>query len=252
MSLIISIDGNIGCGKSTFLQELKKEVKIQKLNNIIFLQEPVDQWSKINVNGVTILERFYEDPEKYAFSFQMMAYISRLSLLKTTIRENPDAVIVTERSLYTDKNIFAKMLFDDKKIDPYSYQIYNMWFDEFTKNLPEHKYVYLESSPDIITSRIKKRDRTGENNISIDYLINCHKYHQEMFVDKQKLISRINMDVYDLSSIKYKDLVLDTIKVISKNCTKYNYIDMHHVDMVLAFVTVVSSLVSLLLIICVY
>ena len=252
MSLIISIDGNIGCGKSTFLQELKKEVKIQKLNNIIFLQEPVDQWSKINVNGVTILEKFYENPEKYAFSFQMMAYISRLSLLKTTIRENPDAVIVTERSLYTDKNIFAKMLFDDKKIDPYSYQIYNMWFDEFTKNLPEHKYVYLESSPDIITSRIKKRDRTGENNISIDYLINCHKYHQEMFVDKQKLISRINMDVYDLSSIKYKDLVLDTIKVISKNCTKYNYIDMHHVDMVLAFVTVVSSLVSLLLIICVY
>jgi deoxyadenosine/deoxycytidine kinase len=129
MSLIISIDGNIGCGKSTFLKELKNEVKKLRLKNIIFLQEPLDQWSQINVNGVTILEKFYENPDKYAFSFQMMAYISRLSLFKKAIKENPDTIIVTERSLYTDKNIFAKMLYDDNKIDSYSYQIYNMWFN---------------------------------------------------------------------------------------------------------------------------
>lgn len=245
MSLIISIDGNIGCGKSTFLQELKKEVETQKIKNIIFLQEPVDQWSKINVNGVTILEKFYDDPDKYAFSFQMMAYISRLSLLKKTIKENPYAVIVTERSLYTDKSIFAKMLYDDKKIDPYSYQVYNMWFNEFTKNLPKHKYVYLESSPDIIISRIKKRDRTGENNISIDYLINCHKYHQEMFLNKQNLIARINMDIHDLSSIKYKNLICDTIKIISNSHTIRDYINIYEIDIMFAIIAGVSSLIIL-------
>jgi deoxyadenosine/deoxycytidine kinase len=237
MSLIISIDGNIGCGKSTFLKELKKEVKNQRLKNIIFLQEPVDQWSRINVNGVTILEKFYENPDKYAFSFQMMAYISRLSLFKKTIKENPDTIIVTERSLYTDKNIFAKMLYDDGKIDSYSYQIYNMWFDEFIKDLPEHKYLYLESSPNVIFNRIKKRDRIGENNIGIDYLGNCHNYHQEMFSDNRNLIAKINMDKYEFASEGYKNLVFKTVKIIS------NYrMNRHNEEMIIAYLSGISSL----------
>ena len=43
-----------------------------------------------------------------AFPFQMMAYISRLSLLKNAIRENPDSIIICERCLQTDKYVFAK------------------------------------------------------------------------------------------------------------------------------------------------
>jgi deoxyadenosine/deoxycytidine kinase len=237
MSLIISIDGNIGCGKSTFLKELKKEVRNQRLENIIFLEEPINQWSKVNVNGITILEKFYEDPNKYAFSFQMMAYISRLSLFKKAIKENPDKIIVTERSLYTDKNIFAKMLYDDGKIDSYSYQIYNMWFDEFIKDLPEHKYLYLECSPIITFNRIKKRDRIGENNISIDYLSNCHNYHHEMFSDNRNLIAKINMDKYEFASERYKNLVFKTIKMISNN-----YVNRHTEEKIIAYLSGISSL----------
>lgn len=237
MSLIISIDGNIGCGKSTFLKELKNEVKKLRLKNIIFLQEPLDQWSQINVNGVTILEKFYENPDKYAFSFQMMAYISRLSLFKKAIKENPDTIIVTERSLYTDKNIFAKMLYDDNKIDSYSYQIYNMWFNEFIRDLPEHKYLYLESSPTVISNRIKKRNRTGEEKISIDYLISCHEYHQEMFYNEKNLIARINMDKYEFGSERYNNLVFKTIKIIS------NYrMNRHKQEMIIAYLSGISSL----------
>jgi len=237
MSLIISIDGNIGCGKSTFLKELKNEVKKLRLKNIIFLQEPLDQWSQINVNGVTILEKFYENPDKYAFSFQMMAYISRLSLFKKAIKENPDTIIVTERSLYTDKNIFAKMLYDDNKIDSYSYQIYNMWFEEFIRDLPEHKYLYLESSPTVISNRIKKRNRTGEEKISIDYLISCHEYHQEMFYNEKNLIARINMDKYEFGSERYNNLVFKTVKIISNyNMNRYNE------EMIIAYLSGISSL----------
>jgi deoxyadenosine/deoxycytidine kinase len=238
MSLIISIDGNIGCGKSTFLKELKNEVKKLRLKNIIFLHEPLDQWSQINVNGVTILEKFYENPDKYAFSFQMMAYISRLSLFKKAIKENPDTIIVTERSLYTDKNIFAKMLYDDNKIDSYSYQIYNMWFDEFIKDLPEHMYFYLESSPSNILNRIIKRDRIGENNISIEYLINCHNYHQEMFSDNQNLIAKINMDKYEFGSEHYKNLVFKTVKIISNI-----RMNRHTEEKVIAYLSGISSLI---------
>ena len=96
MSQIISVEGSIGSGKSTLLKRLKDILK--ESNNIIFLQEPVDEWETIkDKNGITILQKFYEDQEKYSFAFQMMAYISRLSLLKRTIEENPLKIIITER-----------------------------------------------------------------------------------------------------------------------------------------------------------
>ena len=71
---IISIEGNIGTGKSTLVQMLKDTYKNN--NNVVFLQEPVDMWNTIkDSNGETILSKFYGNQEKYAFSFQMMAYI---------------------------------------------------------------------------------------------------------------------------------------------------------------------------------
>ena len=45
----------------------------------------------------------------------MMAYISRLAQLKKIIKEHPWSIIITERSIFTDRNVFAKMLYDNKK-----------------------------------------------------------------------------------------------------------------------------------------
>jgi deoxyadenosine/deoxycytidine kinase len=86
MKKIISIEGNIGSGKSTFLQYLKEHLTSDK---ICFLDEPVDDWlSIVDTNDKNIIERYYDDQKKYAFSFQMMAYISRLSLLKKALQNN--------------------------------------------------------------------------------------------------------------------------------------------------------------------
>ena len=86
MVRIFSIDGNIGSGKSTLVQKLK-EFYSKKKNcsgkKICFLQEPVDQWNMItDENGKTMIECYYADPDKYSFPFQMMAYISRLALIR--------------------------------------------------------------------------------------------------------------------------------------------------------------------------
>ena len=75
MAIIFSVEGNIGSGKSTLVKCLSKCLpKSLRNHEIIFLQEPVDVWNTIkDENGVTILEKFYADQNKYAFSFQMMA-----------------------------------------------------------------------------------------------------------------------------------------------------------------------------------
>ena len=173
---IYSMEGNIGVGKTTFINMVKQ---LHKTREIIVLEEPVAEWLSIKNNeNKTILELFYADQNKYAFSFQMMAYISRIALLKQTIREHPQAIIITERSVYTDKHVFAKMLFDEGKIEKVNYEIYNKWFEHFIEDVPISKIIYLRCTPAIAHSRVIKRERPGET-ITLDYLTKCHRYHEE-------------------------------------------------------------------------
>ena len=203
---IISIEGNIGSGKSTLLSNLRDTLKDK--TDVIFLKEPVDEWEKIiDENGITMLEKFYSNQKEYSFPFQMMAYISRLALLKEAVGKNPNAIIITERSLYTDKMVFAKMLYESGNIEMINYKIYLKWFDTFASEFPVNKVIYVNASPEICHDRIVKRSRNGESSISLGYLINCHSYHNEMLnkdsiscVCNNQLVIDGNVDIYENNS----------------------------------------------------
>ena len=202
---VLSIEGNIGSGKSTLMAYLRDYYKDNV--HVVFLKEPVDEWEKIkDENGVTILEKFYDDPEKYSFSFQMMAYASRLQVLRNVLKSidsDKKTKIITERSLYTDKMVFAKMLYDTKKIEHINYMIYLTWFNTFSQEFPVHKIVYVKTEPEKCHSRILKRAREGENLISLEYLKTSDQYHNNMLdksstncVCRQQLILDGNVDIY--------------------------------------------------------
>lgn len=207
---IVSIEGNIGSGKSTLLENLRHYYSNN--SHVIFLKEPVDDWAKIqDENGVTMLEKFYADQEKYSFPFQMMAYISRLKVLRDALKyikslntSDKKFVIITERSLYTDKMVFAKMLSDAGKIEHINYQIYLNWFDTFSEEFPVHKVVYVKTNPEKCHNRILKRSRDGESNIPLEYLTNCSLYHDNMLdtfttenICNNQLILDGNIDIYE-------------------------------------------------------
>lgn len=195
---IFSIEGNIGGGKSTLLEALKKIKWVDK--KIVFVREPVDEWEKIkDGKGITILEKFYNDQEKYSFPFQMLAFITRLKLLKEAVELNPDSIIITERSLYTDKLVFAKMLYDSKKMEDVNYYIYLNWFDTFSENYPVKKIIYIKTNPEICFERIEKRSRQGESTIPLEYLNECDIYHEKMMneLNVEKLVLDGNIDIYD-------------------------------------------------------
>ena len=204
---IVSIEGNIGSGKSTLLENIRKYY--ENNTNVIFLREPVDDWEKIKDNeGNTMLKLFYSNQEKYSFAFQMMAYISRLKILRDTIKkiqnDNPkyekEYIIITERSLYTDREVFAKMLFNQGKIENVCYQIYLNWFDEFAKDFPINYSIYVTTDPVKCYERIHKRARDGEEVIPLTYLIDCHKYHEDFLnncnIIKHTLFLDGNIDIY--------------------------------------------------------
>jgi deoxyadenosine/deoxycytidine kinase len=191
MKKIFTVEGNIGSGKSTLLKKLKEQGL-----PFIFLQEPVDEWNKIQDNsGVTILERFYSDKRRYSFSFQMMAYITRLSQLKQCIENAPeDCIILTERSMYTDRYVFAKMLYDSGLMESIEYQIYLHWFDEFI-NYTLSGIIYIKTTPYVCLERTRIRNRKGEEGILIDYLESCDTYHN-LFVSYMSIpVCTINGDL---------------------------------------------------------
>ena len=220
---IVSIEGNIGSGKSTLLETLKTIFK--ENSNVLFLREPVDEWEKIkDKDGNTMLQKFYANQKEYSFAFQMMAYISRLTILRETVRDimnkvsfNQDKnendknekdkyIIITERSLYTDKFVFAKMLYDQGKIEDVMYQIYLNWFDEFAKDFPVNDVIYVNTDPTKCYERIHKRARVGEEVIPLAYLTACHNYHNA-FLDEStgikatQLVLNGNLDIFQNSQI---------------------------------------------------
>ena len=209
MTYIFSIEGNIGSGKSTLVKELQKSVPNILDKKVVYVQEPVNEWSKIkDKKGETILEKFYADQHKYAFSFQMMAYISRLALLRKIVRENPDAIIITERSVFTDREVFAKMLYDEGKIEDVDYQIYLKWFDEFIEEIPITGLIYVTTTPEKSKQRVDLRARMGES-IPLSYLQRCHNYHESWIknIKKQVCLFNGNVDFKDNLDYLAKDLV---------------------------------------------
>lgn len=216
LPLIISFDGNIGSGKSTTCYEYKRYLEEIMSNNkedngntnmssifpnitsfedeVCFVDEPVELWNQIcDKDGVNILTNLYKDIRANAFKFQMMAYISRLSILRKAVKNPKIKLIITERSVETDRNVFAKMLYDVGDISHDEFQIYNLWFDEFLVDVPLSGIVYINASPDVCIERIKKRARAGET-IQADYIQRCHQYHEDWIRSKSCELLELSAD----------------------------------------------------------
>jgi deoxyadenosine/deoxycytidine kinase len=194
--VIISFDGNIGSGKSTKVKDIEQYYKDQGRKDTIFIQEPVDSWnSVVDENGVTILSNYYKNQKRFAFRLQMLAYISRLSLLRDAVKKGYK-YIITERCVGTDRNVFSKMLYDKGDIEHDEYTIYKKWYDEFISDVPIGAIVYIKASPETCLERVNIRAREGEN-IPLDYLKECSKYHDE-WIDSEnvpKLVINADIDL---------------------------------------------------------
>ena len=215
MHYIFSIEGNIGSGKSTLVKILTRTFKILGNISIVYLPEPVSVWeSIIDKNGKNIIEKYYENQEKYAFSFQMMAYITRIHQLKEILKKNSNTIIICERSVFTDKEIFAKMLHDDEKIEEVEYNIYCKWFYEFVKDIPVAGLIYVKTNPGKCEKRVIHRNRKGES-IPLTYLENCHLYH-ENWLNNEKL-PVLSLDGNNDFIDGLPESWLETIKIFIKN-----------------------------------
>lgn len=172
------VEGNIGAGKSTFLRLLNTYLDIQP----VF--EPHQKWQ--NVDGENLLDKFYKDTNRWAYTFQTYAFVSRVIEHANSLKSATKSVLVLERSVFSDRYCFAKNSFEMGVMNSLEWQLYKEWFAWLVyqyATLPTG-FIYLQTDPNICYDRMKVRSRSEESTVSLEYLKMLHEKHENWLVKK--------------------------------------------------------------------
>ena len=194
---VVAIEGLIGAGKSTMMNILRKKLE----NKAQFIDEPVDEWIAMRDDDEkNLLETFYGDMKRWSYTFQNIAYITRMNRLADALRGDT-SLILMDRSLTGDKNTFTKMLKEDGCISRMEMEAYNKWCDFFQTYFGSNvqmKYVYLRCDPEVAFKRIQNRGRDEESTIPLEYLKRLHNAHEEWLLNEENvLVIDVNEDFID-------------------------------------------------------
>lgn len=188
---IITIDGNIGAGKTTILTQLHKSHKF-----MIDL-EPIESWQPY-------LKNIYENDSGY-FKFQIKVWNDR-----AWIQDKTDNIILMERSPTFTKNTFVKHLYSSKKLTDEEYDILNNLYNKTDNLWTPDKYIYIRVSPETSFQRIQQRARESEEYISFHYINKLHEYHEKTY----QYLKNQGYDVIMIDGEKSTIDIIDEIKRI--------------------------------------
>ena len=168
----------------------------------------------------------------------MNAFITKSKQILNLISKNH--ILITERSINSDNHVFTSILLEDKIMSNIEKKLYSEWYywikDSFNIHDPNH-YIYLKVDPEVALSRIKKRSRDEENEVSIEYLKKIEVKHDDWLLNlKNTTIINLNDDTNSVNDIEiiYKILeVIDNIlsikdspqsnSTLGYNDEKYNF-----------------------------
>ncbi|MCK4650794.1 deoxynucleoside kinase [Candidatus Babeliales bacterium] len=180
------LEGNIGAGKSTFLEILNRKIGYQ----VLF--EPTDKWQDVDGGG-NLLDLFYKNKKRWAYTFQSYAFITRVEDVIKARMNLKNNVLISERSVYCDRYCFAKNCFEDDNMTALEWQIYKQWFNWLMQGYMQKPdgFVYLRVCPQVCYKRLIKRDRSEEIDVSVTYLEKLHKKHEDWLINKKELDDNI-------------------------------------------------------------
>ncbi|XP_063519819.1 deoxycytidine kinase isoform X1 [Pongo pygmaeus] len=257
----ISIEGNIAAGKSTFVNILKQlcedwevvpepvakwcnvqstqnEFEVKKYDIIIpeipvrllqsqyllsYVTTLLGELTTSQKNGGNVLQMMYEKPERWSFTFQTYACLSRiraqLASLNGKLKDAEKPVLFFERSVYSDRYIFASNLYESECMNETEWTIYQDWHDwmnnQFGQSLELDGIIYLRATPEKCLHRIYLRGRNEEQGIPLEYLEKLHYKHESWLLhrtlktnfDYLQEVPILTLDVNEDFKDKYESLV---------------------------------------------
>jgi len=181
----IAIAGNIGVGKTTMTEKLADVLELSPIYE--------------SVDDNPYLSDFYDNMKRWSFNLQIYFLYKRFSNQIELLSSSRG--FIQDRSLYEDKEIFARNLKDLKLMSIRDWETYKNLFNEITKFLKEPDLiVYLKASTDTLISRINNRKRDFEKEISLEYIHSLNIYYNEWISklpqDKVLIIDTNNFNIF--------------------------------------------------------
>lgn len=191
----ITIEGNIGAGKTTLAHLLSK-----KLNARLVLEEFADN---------PFLPQFYQNPKQYAFPLELFFMAERYKQLKEMVNTGDlfQSVTVSDY-LFTKCLLFAKVNLPEEE-----FRLYQKLFDIINQQLifPD-VLIYLHAPVSKLQQNIRKRNRLYEQQIPDEYLYNIQETYSSYI--KQHNIKTIFVDTSNadfLGNAKHLQAILDVL-----------------------------------------
>ena len=201
----ITIEGNIGAGKTTLANLLSKH-----FNARLILEEFADN---------PFLPKFYQSPEQYAFPLELFFMAERYKQLKELLHSNDLFQNITVSDyLFTKCLLFAKVNLPEEE-----FRLYQKLFDIINPQIIQPDLlIYLHSPVSKLQENIKKRNRSFEQEISNDYLFTLQETYTQYI--KQHNIKTLFIDASNADFIGNKlhlQVVLDALDKEYENGQHY-------------------------------
>jgi deoxyadenosine/deoxycytidine kinase len=201
----ITIEGNIGAGKTTLANILSKH-----FNARLILEEFADN---------PFLPKFYQNPNQYAFPLELFFMAERYKQLKELLHSNDLFQNSTVSDyLFTKCLLFAKVNLPDEE-----FRLYQKLFDIINPQIIQPDLlIYLHSPVSKLQENIKKRNRSFEQEISNDYLFTLQETYTQYI--KQHNIKTLFIDASNADFIGnsiHLQIVLDALDKEYENGQHY-------------------------------
>ncbi|MBD8591445.1 deoxynucleoside kinase [Peribacillus simplex] len=149
----ITVEGPIGVGKTSLAKVIADHFQISLLREI--------------VDENPFLGKFYKDIDEWSFQTEMFFLCNRYKQLDDIEKK----YLTNDQAVVADYHIFKNLIFAERTLKNEQYNKYLEIFNILTRDMPEpNMVIYLNASLDTLLSRIGKRGREIEENISSIYL----------------------------------------------------------------------------------
>ncbi len=192
----ITIEGNIGAGKTTLAHLLAKH-----FNARLILEEFADN---------PFLSKFYENPQQYAFPLELFFMAERYKQLKELLHTKDLFQNITISDyLFTKCLLFAKVNLPEEE-----FRLYQKLFDIINQQLIQPDIlIYLHAPVNKLQANIKKRNRSYEQSIPDEYLFNIQETYTHYI--RQHNIKTLFIDAGNadfLGNEKHFKVILDALE----------------------------------------
>lgn len=220
---LIVLSGNIGAGKTTFLNKFK--CKLQQdypeiYQKCVFIGEPTDIFLNIkNPDGESYFDLMYKGVYGSHFKFQLVALSSRIMSIFNSINLNDDCkFFFLERSIDDDMYVFSKMMNKQGVIGNEEFDLLKFVAGPWNKILKPNitKNIFIKCSIDKCLERIKKRiqnnTRPVESIIDTGYLTRIQTEYDELIQEQSYTV----VDLGEVGSNQYENGIENFIQIIYK------------------------------------